>query len=70
MDWQGFVLTGVGLATLVASLELVAARRVDWRYAGTTGIVAVVTIGLAVRHLRRAVHPLVELSSLRIPRFG
>jgi MFS family permease len=69
MDWQGFVLTGVGLATLVTSLELVAARRVDWLYVGTTGAVAIVTMALAVRHLRRAVHPLVELASLRIPTF-
>ncbi len=69
MDWQGFALTGVGLATLVTSLELVTARRVDWLYAGTTGAVALVTIALAVRHLRRAVHPLVELASLRIPTF-
>jgi len=47
----------------------VAARRVDWLYAGTTGAVALVTMALAVRHLRRAAHPLVELSSLRIPTF-
>jgi EmrB/QacA subfamily drug resistance transporter len=69
MDWGGFALTGVGLATLVTSLELVSARRVDWLYVGTTGAVALVTMALAVRHLRRAVHPLVELASLRIPTF-
>jgi EmrB/QacA subfamily drug resistance transporter len=69
MDWQGFALTGIGLATLVTSLELVAARRVNWPYVAITGAIALVTIGLAVRHLRRAVHPLVELASLRIPTF-
>jgi len=69
MDWQGFALTGVGLATLVTSLELVTARRVDWLFAGTTGAIALVTIAIAVRHLRRAVHPLVELGSLQIPTF-
>jgi EmrB/QacA subfamily drug resistance transporter len=69
LDWQGFALTGVGLATLVTSLELVAARRVDWLDVGATGAVAVITIALAVRHLRRAQHPLVELASLRIPTF-
>jgi EmrB/QacA subfamily drug resistance transporter len=69
MDWPGFVLTGVGLATLVTSLELVAARSVNWLYVGTTGAVALITMVLAVRHLRRAVHPLVELASLRIPTF-
>ncbi|HEY5049816.1 MAG TPA: MFS transporter, partial [Acidothermaceae bacterium] len=69
MDWQGFALTGVGLATLVTSLELVAARRVEWFYVGTAGAVAIITIALAVRHLRRTEHPLVELASLRIPTF-
>jgi EmrB/QacA subfamily drug resistance transporter len=69
LDWQGFALTGVGLATLVTSLELVSARRVDWLDVGATGAVAVITIALAVRHLRRAEHPLVELASLRIPTF-
>jgi EmrB/QacA subfamily drug resistance transporter len=69
MDWQGFVLTGIGLATLVTSLELVAARRVDWLYVGITGAVALITMTLAVRHLRRAAYPLVELTSLRIPTF-
>lgn len=69
MDWQGFALTGVGLATLVTSLELVSARTVDWRDVGTTGAIAIVTMALAIRHLRRAVDPLVQLSSLRIPTF-
>ena len=69
MDWQGFALTGLGLAALVTSLEFVAARRIDWLDVGTTGAVALVTIALAVRHLRRAVHPLVQLAALRIPTF-
>lgn len=69
MDWQGFASTGIGLATLVTSLELVAARRVDWLDVDTMGAVALIMIALAVRHLRRAVHPLVELASLRIPTF-
>jgi MFS family permease len=69
MDWEGFVLTGVGLAMLVTSLELVSARRVDWPYVGATGAVALIALMLAVRHLRRAVHPLVELAALRIPTF-
>jgi EmrB/QacA subfamily drug resistance transporter len=69
LDWWGFVLTGVGLATLVTSLELVAARRIDWTYVGTTAVVSLVTLTVAVRHLRRAKHPLIELASLRIPTF-
>jgi MFS family permease len=69
MDWQGFALTGLGLAALVTSLELVSARKIDWLDVGTTGAVALVTIALAVRHLRRAVHPLVQLAALRIPTF-
>jgi EmrB/QacA subfamily drug resistance transporter len=69
LDWQGFALTSVGLATLVTSLELVAARRVEWVYAGTTGAVAVIATALAVRHLRRTEHPLIDLTSLRIPTF-
>jgi len=69
MDWKGFALTGVGLATLVTSLELLAGRRIDWVYVGTTGAVALITLVLAVRHLQRAVHPLVELAALRIATF-
>ena len=69
LDWWGFLLTGVGLATLVTSLELVAARRVDWIDVSATAVAAFVALTVAVRHLRRAKHPLVELASLRIPTF-
>ncbi|HEY3924448.1 MAG TPA: MFS transporter [Acidothermaceae bacterium] len=69
LDWLGFALTGAGLASLVTSLELVSARRVNWPYVATSGAIAIVTLVLAVRHLRRAAHPLVELAALRIPTF-
>jgi EmrB/QacA subfamily drug resistance transporter len=69
LDWPGFVLTGVGLASLLTSLELVAARRVDWLYVAATGVVALITLALAIRHLRRTRHPLVQLAAFRIPTF-
>ena len=68
-DWRGFVLTGVGLAALVYGLELAAADRVQW---GTVVVVlglAIASLSLAVRHLRRAAYPLMRLSAVRISTF-
>jgi EmrB/QacA subfamily drug resistance transporter len=69
LDWAGFVLTAAGVAALVVGMEALGAPRPD---------VAVVALGLgggagalaaAVRHLRRARRPLLDLQALRIETF-
>jgi EmrB/QacA subfamily drug resistance transporter len=69
LDWQGFLLTGIGLAALVYGLELVTAASVDWVVVGTSIAAAVVLLSFAVRHLRRARYPLMNLDALAIPTF-
>jgi len=69
LDWPGFLLTAGGVAALVVGLEALGSTRPD---------VAVVALGLgggavvlaaAVRHLRRARRPLLDLQALRIETF-
>ena len=68
-DWRGFVLTGVGLAALVYGLELAAAERVHWGSVGLSLGVALASLLLGVRHLRRAAYPLMRLGAVRISTF-
>jgi EmrB/QacA subfamily drug resistance transporter len=69
LDWQGFVLTGIGLAALVYGLELVTASRVKWAVVGALLGVALISVSFAVRHLQRARYPLMRLDALKIPTF-
>ncbi|EHP43476.1 EmrB/QacA family drug resistance transporter [Cupriavidus basilensis OR16] len=68
-DVSGFVLSGVALICLMYGMELVGQLHSDWRIT-----VAALTCGagaaaLAIRHLGRAAHPLIDLSPWRIPTF-
>jgi EmrB/QacA subfamily drug resistance transporter len=69
LDWWGFLLVGLALAALVLGMEQVGADPTD----GILGLallgVAVLVGGGAVLRLRRARHPLLDLSALRIPTF-
>lgn len=70
LDWPGFVLTSAGLALLLYGLERIA-------HAEDGAMPTVVLIGsgvliswLAIRHLRRAAHPLLDLSSFKVLTFA
>lgn len=70
LDWPGFFLTSLGLACLLYGLERIAHPE-DGVQPTMALIAAGVVIGwLAVRHLRRAPHPLLDLSSFKVLTFA
>ena len=69
LDWAGFILVGVALAALVLGMEQVGSSSTDWVWAVGLLTVAVVSGVCAMVRLRRAAHPLLDLSALRIPTF-
>ncbi|SDA88689.1 DHA2 family efflux MFS transporter permease subunit [Mesorhizobium qingshengii] len=70
LDWPGFVLTSAGLASMLYGLERIAHPE-DGVLPTVLLIAAGVVIGwLAVRHLLRARHPLLDLSSFKVLTFA
>lgn len=69
-DWIGFTLSAAALFCLLDTAEILGAAHVDWSRAAGLGVLGVATLILALRHLRRAPHPMIELSSLGIPTFA
>jgi MFS family permease len=69
-DTLGFILSGAGLASVLFGLDQLGRPALDpLRAAGLIGGGAVVLV-LAWLHLRRAVHPLIDLSLFSIPTFA
>ncbi|PWC06839.1 MFS transporter [Mycetocola zhujimingii] len=69
LDWAGFALVGVALAALVLGMEQLGASRTEWLWAAGLLVLAVVAGITALVRLRRAAHPLLDLSALRIATF-
>jgi EmrB/QacA subfamily drug resistance transporter len=69
-DVLGFVLTGVGCSMLMYAVDLCAKLNVQPAEVVTLFAVAVISLVLAGRHLRRTPHPLVDLSPMRYPTFA
>jgi EmrB/QacA subfamily drug resistance transporter len=69
-DWRGFLITGFASFGVMYSLESIAHNRVDWRITGPL-LAASVWAGIyGIRHARRAVHPLLDLSPFALPTFA
>ena len=67
-DLAGVVLSGTALALLMEGLELVSGGGPGW--AAPLVLAAGLAVGVAaVRHARRAAHPLLDLSVLQVPTF-
>jgi EmrB/QacA subfamily drug resistance transporter len=69
-DWIGFILTGVGCVSLMSGLDLIGRHEISWL---TTGLLLVCSLAIgvsAVWHIRRHAHPIINLSSLRVPTFA
>jgi len=69
-DFGGFVLTGVGLATLAFGFENVGRGALP-----SILVAALLTVGTActafyVRHARRVAHPIIDLALFRIPTYA
>jgi EmrB/QacA subfamily drug resistance transporter len=68
-DWPGFALTGLAGLGLIYSLETVGHGGVSGA-ASALMLAASLSVGLlAVRHMLRAPHPLLDLSAFRVPTF-
>jgi EmrB/QacA subfamily drug resistance transporter len=70
LDRSGFVLTGIGLATLAFGFENVG--RGTLPSAGVIGLLAVgvICLTLYVRHARRVSHPIIDLALFSIPTYA
>lgn len=70
LDWPGFLLTSVGLACLLYGLERIAHPE-DGVLPTVILLAASILIGwLAVRHLSRAQHPLLDLTAFKVQTFA
>jgi EmrB/QacA subfamily drug resistance transporter len=68
-DWPGFALTGLAGLGLIYSLETVGRGQLSGAVSGLM-LAASLAVGLlAVRHMLRAAHPLLDLSAFRVPTF-
>ena len=70
LDWLGFILSGVAMATLMAGIEALGRGDETWQLITVLLGIGVGVGLLAVRHLRRHPHPLMDLSLLRIRTFS
>lgn len=69
-DLPGFILTGVGCSVLMYAVDLCGKLDVEAGLVAGLMALAVLSLVLAVRHLRRAPHPLVDLSPMRYRTFA
>lgn len=69
LDWWGFILVGVALAALVLGMEQVGASQADWLLGDGLLVVSCVIGAGALVRFRRARHPLLDFSALRIATF-
>ena len=69
-DTPGFILSGAGLASLLFGLNQLGRPTLDVKVTVLLIGGGVLLCGFAFRHLKRAPHPLVDLSLFRIPTFA
>jgi EmrB/QacA subfamily drug resistance transporter len=68
-DWIGFVLTGLTAFCIMYGIEAIGRGRGDLTQAFVLLPLGFILGALALRHLRRAEHPLLDISVFRIPTF-
>ena len=69
LDWIGFLLCGVTLATLLLGVEQVGGGSTRWVLVTALLAVAVGAGALTVRRMRRARYPLLDLAALKVRTF-
>lgn len=69
LDWAGVALTCAGLGGLTYAAHLVALPAPPAALAAGFGVVSAGLLALAVVHLRRAAHPVLNLRTLAVPTF-
>ncbi|CAN5243402.1 MFS transporter [soil metagenome] len=65
LDWRGLLALGVGIAAALIALESIRIAGTDWLLVAIGAAIAVVLLGVAVRHLLRTTHPLIKLKVLK-----
>lgn len=69
-DWTGFVVSGLGLASLMYGLELIGRPDPVWLEAWAYVGAGLVLLAGALFHFQRSEHPLIDLSGLKQPTFA
>jgi EmrB/QacA subfamily drug resistance transporter len=69
-DWLGFVLSGTACTSFMYSLELMGQQNVRWSLAGMFFGYSLVAGTIAVVHMRRTEHPLINFACLKAPTFA
>jgi EmrB/QacA subfamily drug resistance transporter len=70
LDWGGFALTGVSLTCLMYAFDLAGHPAADGQIILALLGAGVIVGVIAIRHARGQVHPIVDLSLLRVPSFA
>lgn len=69
LDWPGGVLSFIGLGSLTWDAHVLSTRSPALEEVALFALIAIVALGLAVRHLLQAPAPLVELRTLKVVSF-
>src|SRR5882672_6033586 len=69
-DWLGFALAGTACTSLMYSLELLGQQNSQWSSVGIFLGYSLVAGWMAVRHMRRSAHPMIEFACLRVKTFA
>jgi EmrB/QacA subfamily drug resistance transporter len=69
-DWLGFTLAGTACIAFMYGLELMGRQNLDWTQVGLFSGYSLLSGWLAVWHMRRAAHPLIDIACLRIQTFA
>ena len=70
LDWPGFILSGVSIASLVMGFEAIGHRSLPPLQLGGLIAIGLICGLLYVWHARRAANPIIDLSLLRVPSFS
>jgi len=69
LDWIGFLLSGVAMATLVSAFDALGHGSLSWPVLGALVVCGLACSALYVVHARRIAHPIINLDLMRIPTF-
>ncbi len=69
LDWTGFVLTAGAAVGILVAAEFLGAAEIDAFAAAGFAAAGIALAVLAVRHFRRAEHPLIDLAAMRVKSF-
>ncbi len=69
-DWLGFLLIGSACVAFMYGLELMGQRGPSWGAVAALLVYGLVSGGIAIRHMLRTPHPLLEFSSMKIRSFA